>query len=221
MKDLDVKKAVKDAVEAAKNDAKKELDKWDSKVSCLGKRGKKNKDKKKDKKLRKAKKKAAAKKHKTKNKKSKKRRRESTTSSSSSSDEEDESEEEDENDENDDDESSDMDDDGSKTKSSKTKKSEFWNKFQKKVGQGQGEHESAPSIAPSSQDGRGSVVVVDEDLFSNPRFSPQPSIPELQDDMIELLNAVENKYIALDSVIWLNLKWESAGAVSGFFAIPF
>ena len=235
VKDADVKKSVMDAVVSAKKDAKKELDKWDSKVSCLGRKKKKNQ--KKDSKKKKLKKEAKKKKKQAakKKKKSKKRRRESTSSSSSSSssddnDEEDESDDKKDDDMEEDNESSDgpgSDDEkrSSKAKSAKSKgmapldRKEFWNKYQKaKTGEGEKtEHKSAPSVAPSS-DGRGSGQV-DDDLFANPRFSPQPSIPELQEDLKELLNAVENKYIALDSVTWLNLKWEMEVSVSSFFAM--
>lgn len=231
VKDADVKKSVMDAVVSAKKDAKKELDKWDSKVSCLGRKKKKNQ--KKDSKKKKLKKEAKKKKQAAKKKKIKKRRRESTSSSSSSSssddnDEEDESDDKKDDDMEEDNESSDdpgSDDEkcSSKAKSSKSKglaqqdRKDFWNKYQKAKTGEKPEEKSAPSVAPSSE-GRVSGQV-DDDLWHNPRFSPQPSIPELQEDLKELLNAVENKYIAMDSVTWLNLKWEMAGSVSSFFAM--
>ena len=173
------KKQIEDFILQAKSKGAEDLAKWDSAVSILGQ--KKTKKSKKDKRKKKSKKEKKQKSKKDKKGKKKTKRTSSSSSSSGSAtnDSEDESAEDDF-------------ETPSPTKASKPEPTD-------------GKMETfmvpkAKATSASVGDKENVVPADDSDLFED-RFSPTSGAKDqLSEDLLELLSAVESKYIALESV---------------------
>lgn len=183
MKDQTQASSIQEDIKKMKNDAKKDLDKWDSDTSCIGKLmdSKSKKSKKKKKKSKRDQKKKNEKKSK-KSKPSKKRKRNETSSSTSAS-----SEGSNDDDDNSDDSKSKENDDDPSSKAMPI--AEILKRQKKEV-------PAKEASEPPSKLGDDS----DDDLFADPRFSPVTKSSEINEELKELLHGVEAKLFAMDSV---------------------
>lgn len=215
LKKESVVQALNDKVRAFKQDAKKELDKWDSRLSCISETKKDKKDLKKEKTKGKNKKKnhkreshkkssKVDKKKQKKQKKSGKKRKRASSSSSSSSDstgEEEVSDSEDASSEEESkkDERSDSDAD-TKSKAPETPVPAAQQSIQASLGKKSKAPMAKAKASDQSSTHQGDLPDDDDDgdLFGD-KFSPQQKVADLSEELKELLHSVEHKFLALES----------------------